>query len=131
MRGNGGLALEEPHLHAGQLHHIIVIQAPGLRSNGHAVDLRIVVFLAAVHVHDEVAFGAARNGRHLHTRTAESGECFGQLEFASRKGAAQDLQLRLRQGRCILRHTGALIARDRLGGLIYCNAHPPNAFLAL
>src|SRR5258708_33044166 len=53
------LALEEPHLHAGQLYNVVVIEPTGLRSDRYAVDLRIVVFLAAVDVHDEIAFGTA------------------------------------------------------------------------
>src|SRR3984957_18694489 len=52
------LALEEPHLDSGELHHVVVVQTTGLRSDGHAVDLRIIVFFAAVDVHDEVAFRA-------------------------------------------------------------------------
>src|SRR5271163_4729508 len=87
------LAFEEPHFYAGQLHDIVVIQTPGLRPDRDAVDLRIIIFLAAIDVHDEVALGAPCDCGHLNPRTPESGECFRQLEFAAGEGAAQDLKL--------------------------------------
>src|ERR1700722_15162819 len=129
------LALEEPHLPARELPPIVVVQPSSLRSDRYTVDLRIVVFLAAVHVHDEVAFGAAGNGRNLHARTAQSSERLGELEFAAGKGAAQHLELGLRQRRGILRHAGTF-GRHRLGGfglggLIHRHPNPPNAFLTL
>src|SRR3984957_2178985 len=90
-----GSALEEPHLHAGQLHDVIVVEPPRLRPDRHSIDLRIIVFLTAVHVHDEVAFGAPRNGRHLHAPTAEGGERLGEFQFASGESTPQPLQLGL------------------------------------
>src|SRR5580700_1595880 len=80
------LALEEPHLHAGELDHVVVVEAACLRTDGNAVDLRVVVFLAAVDVHDEVPFGAPRDRGDLHTGTAEGGERLGQFELSARKG---------------------------------------------
>src|SRR5271168_767662 len=82
------LALEEPHFHARQLHDVVVVQTPGLRSDRDAVDLRIVIFLAAVHVHDEIAFGAPRDGRDLNARTPERGKRLGQFELTARECAA-------------------------------------------
>src|SRR5258707_13002356 len=68
------LALEEPHLHAGQLYNVVVIEPMGLRSDRYAVDLRIVVFLAAVDVHDEIAFGTAVDRGKVDLRADERGE---------------------------------------------------------
>src|SRR5271155_3559218 len=82
-RALGLLALEEPHLHAGQLHDIVVVQATRLRSDRHTVDLREVILLAAVDVDDEVAFGAARDGRDLYSRAAQRGQRLRQLQLTA------------------------------------------------
>src|SRR5450432_382449 len=80
--------LEESHLDASELHDIVVVEPPCLRSDGNAVDQRIVVFLFAVDMHDVIPFGAARDGGDLDTRTAQCRQCLDQLELASRERTA-------------------------------------------
>src|SRR5271154_5525619 len=44
-RATAFLALEEPHLHARELNHVVIVQAARLRTDGHSVDQRVIVFL--------------------------------------------------------------------------------------
>src|ERR1700730_2864848 len=97
-------ALEEPHLPPGQLHHVVVVQPSRLRTDGYAIDLGKVVFFAAVHMDDEVAFGAPGDGSHLDARAPERGERLRQFELASGECTAEHLQLRLRQCGGVLRY---------------------------
>src|SRR5271167_283000 len=137
---NYSLALEEPHLHAGELHDVVVVQTPGLWSDRDAVDLRVVIFFAAIDVHDEIAFGAPSDGGNLNAWTPERGESLGQFEFAAGKSATQYLKLGLRQRRRVFRNAGAVArGRGRGGafggngfcGLIHCGADAANAVLTL
>ena len=93
MRPPPGSALEEPHLHARQLDHVVVDQAAGLGADRRAIDQRIVVGPVGLDVHDVEAVGAARDGGDLHARAAQRGQRLGQLQLAAGECAGQHLQL--------------------------------------
>src|SRR5882672_12814684 len=78
-------SLEEPHLHAGQLDHIVVDELACLAADGGAVDQRKVVRRIAVHVHDEEPFLAARDRGDLDAGPAERRQRLVQLELATRE----------------------------------------------
>ena len=63
---------KNPILTPGELHHVVVVEPAGLRTDGHAIDQRVIVFLAAVDVHDEIALGAARDRRDLYARAGRA-----------------------------------------------------------
>src|SRR5579859_3044235 len=131
---SGRLALEEPHLHAGELNDVVVVEPTRLRTDGDAIHLREVVVLAAVDVHDEVALGAPRDRRDLHAGAAERGERLGQFKLAAGKRAGEYLELgfRERDGRVGYARTRRGPLRcDGLGRLVDGGADAPNAVFPL
>ena len=84
-------ACEETHFDASQLYDVVVVELPGLRTDGLPVDERVVTFLATLDVDDEIALCTTRYRRNLDAGAAERGQRLGKLQLAARKSAAQDL----------------------------------------
>src|ERR1700722_8585805 len=84
---SAALGLKEAHLDAGQLDHVVVGKSRRLRADGSPVDEWKIIIFAAIHVHNEIAVHAARDGSHLHARSPERRQCLGELQLAAGKGA--------------------------------------------
>jgi len=67
-----GQPRKNPILTAGELHHVVVLQAPCLRPDRRAVHERVVALAPALHVHDVVALGTAGDGQPPARRVARA-----------------------------------------------------------
>ena len=86
-----GRRIDELHLHAGQLDHVLVAQWVRGRTEVGAVDSREHL---ALDMRDEVAGWPARDHGDLVAGTADGRERLYRRQFAARIGAAQDLDYR-------------------------------------
>src|SRR6266850_5580909 len=95
---------EESHLYPGELNDVIVTEPGRLSSDGGAVEQRIVPGLAAVDMHDEIAFGAPRDRGNLYAWAPERGQRLVELQLAAGERTRQHLQLRFLQRRSVAEH---------------------------
>src|SRR4051812_33300547 len=91
-------SLEEAHLDARELDHVVVDELAGLAADRSAVHEREILRLVRVDVHDEVTVGAAGDRGHLDARTAECRERLVELELATCERTGEHLQLRFLDG---------------------------------
>lgn len=88
---------KETHLHTGKLQNIVVGELASLWADRLTIHEWVVALLSTFDVNDIIAFGPSRNGGNLYTWATQCGQCFGQFQIPSGKGAAQDLKFCERQ----------------------------------